>query len=121
MVRVKISSGFQKDIDTILIILLGGVIGYLFGAMHSTIFVFILIKSGELIFNEFNFLSALLNFLLLKDDFTIFPQIISTIFGTLIGYYYIKKTKIAFILSVLLFCFFIIYIIFWYIFLKYIF
>ena len=92
---------------------IGTIIGHVIGVMYSFMFIFILFKAGELSFMP-NFLD-LLNFLLLKDKFTFFPQIISIIFGTLSGYYFIEKRKIASTLALSLFCFFIIYIIFWYI------
>lgn len=95
--------------------IMGGIGGYILGAVYSH---FLLTYLSNL--RNIEFISNILDYLLLKVDFAYFPQLISTIFGFFIGYYFVKKRKVAIIHIILLFCFFIIYAVFWYVFLTYI-
>jgi hypothetical protein len=91
---------------------LGAIVGYVIGAMYSLVFIIFLSRIGYI-----DFIPSITELLLLKIEFTYFPQLVSTIVFPFIGYYYIKNRKISYILIALLLLFFIIYTLFWYIFL----
>ena len=86
----------------------GGIGGYVLGALYFYIFDTLGVKIGLLSIKA-GFKVSVISTLLLKDKFVYFPQLISTLLGLFIGFYFIKNKKMAIVLLALLILFYILF------------